>query len=256
MEHSYQFFDREAFDSVWRLSWTEFVKKYRTRWASNPEYSPPGEYDGASLRGLIAFSLTPEPSPKVIEDILKRRTIRWTLQQSDSRLWMMSELMLKIPTLRRRAVEFSVKCEVDSLVAAAVDAYLSRRASVGALRAVLKLHCVDPGDFIKLNRRESTALRLAVPDLSREPIYSWLGPYWLDGQWTNALKVSETRDFVAFVIRAWEGNWPCPRIKDMTREPFSDQSRFRDFSLHKALANNTRRTVVRWQKPCVFREWL
>ena len=195
MEHSYEFFDREAFDSVWRLSWTEFVKKHRTRWASNPEYSPPGEYDGASLRGLIAFSLTPEPSPKEIEDILKRRTIRWTLQQSDSRLFMMSEIMLKIPTLRGRVMKFSVKCEIDSLVAAAVDAYLSRRASVGALRAVLKLHCVDPGDFLKLNRHESTALRLAVPDVLREPIYSWLGPYWLDGQWTNALNVSETRDF-------------------------------------------------------------
>jgi hypothetical protein len=256
VEHSYQFFDREAFDPVWRLSWTEFLKKYRTRWASSPEYSPPGECDCASLRGLIGFSLAPDPSPEVIEDILKRRTIRWTLQQSGSSLFMMSEIMLRIPSLRRRALEVTVKCDVDSLVAAAVDAYLSRRASVGALRAVLKLHCVDPGDILRLNRRESTALQLAVPDFLREPIYSWLGPYWLDGQWTNALKVSETRDFVAFVIRAWEGNWPCPRIKDMTREPFSDQSRFRDFSLHKALANNTRRTVLRWQKPCVFREWL
>ena len=42
MEHSCQFFDREAFDYFWRLSWTEFVKKYRTRWASNPEYKSAG----------------------------------------------------------------------------------------------------------------------------------------------------------------------------------------------------------------------
>jgi hypothetical protein len=169
----------------------------------------------------------------------------------------MSEIMSNVPSLRNRVMAFSMKCEIDSLLAAAVDAYLTRRAGVAALRAVFKLHCVPaPGTFLKLNRHESTALRAAVPAIVQEPIYSWLGPYWLDGeQWTNGLNVAETRTFVAFVIRAWEENWPCPRIKEMTRELFSDHPRFRDFGLHKVLASSVRKRVTGWQKPCVFRRW-
>lgn len=255
MEQVYDFFDREAFDPVWRLSWAEFLKKHRTHWASTQDYSPDG-YFNESLRGLISFSIEPQPSPKEIEDILRRRTIRWTLQHSDRKLFTMSEIMSNVRSMRNRAVGFSIKCEIDSLLAAAVDAYLTRRAGVAALRAVLKLHCADPGNYLRLNRRESAALRDAVPALFQEKIYSWLGPYWLEGeQWTNGLNVAETRAFVAFVIRAWEENWPCPRIRDMTREPFSDQSRFREFKLHKVLASSARRRVTKWQKPCVFREW-
>jgi hypothetical protein len=256
MEQAYDFFDREAFDPVWRLSWAEFLKKHRTRWASTLEYDAEG-YDCKSLRGLISFSIEPEPSPEEIEGILRRRTIRWTLQHSTCRLFTMSDIMSNVPSLRSRVIAFSRKCEIDSLLAAAVDAYLSRRAGVAALRAVFKLHCVaDPGSFLKLNRREATALRAAVPAVLQEPIYSWLGPYWLDGeQWTNGLNVAETRTFVAFVIRAWEENWPCPRIRAMVREPFSDHSRFRDFGLHQALASSVRRKVTEWKKPCVYRQW-
>ena len=58
MDHLYDFFDHEAFDPIWRLSWAEFVKKHRTRWASNPEFSA-----NESLRGLISFSINPEPFP-------------------------------------------------------------------------------------------------------------------------------------------------------------------------------------------------
>jgi hypothetical protein len=161
MEQNYDFFDRQAFDPLWRLSWAEFLKKYRTRWASRPEYCS-GEYDGKSLRGLLSFSIDPEPLPQELEDILRRRTIRWTMQQSNCKT--MSEIMSRIPALRERVSAFSMKCEIDSLLAAAVDAYLNRRAGIAALRAVLKLHCVaDPESFLKLNRRESTALRAAVP---------------------------------------------------------------------------------------------
>jgi hypothetical protein len=99
-------------------------------------------------------------------------------------------------------------------------------------------------------------LRVAVPAVFQAPIYSWLGPYWLDGeQWANGLNVAETRAFVAFVSCAWAENWPCPRIKEMVLEPFTDESRFRDFGLHKALASSVRRRVKGWQKPCVFRQW-
>jgi hypothetical protein len=258
MEQAYDFFDREAFDPVWRLSWAEFLKTHRTRWAANRKYSP-GEYYNESLRGLISFSIDPQPSSPEIEDILRRRTIRWTLRQSNIRLFTMSEIMSNVPSLRDRVMAFSMKCEIDSLLAAAVDAYLNQRAGVAAFRAVFKLHCVtDPGSFLKLNRHELTTLRVAFPAAFQvqEPIYSWLGPYWDDGEhWTNGLNVAETRTFVAFVIRAWEENWPCPRIKGMELNPFSEQSRFRDFGLHKALASAARRRVTRWQKPCVFRQW-
>ena len=63
----------------------------------------------------------------------------------------MSEIMSNVPSLRDRVVGFSIKCEIDSLLAAAVDAYLNRRAGVTVLRSVLKLHNVaDPGHFLKL----------------------------------------------------------------------------------------------------------
>ena len=258
MEQVYDFFDREAFDPVWRLSWAEFLKKHRTRWASNKNYSP-REYCNVSLRGLISFSITPEPSPQEVEDILSRRTIRWTLQQGDKRLYMMSEIMSNVPSLRDRVKAFSMKCEIVGLLAAAVDAYLAGRAGVAALRAVLKLHRItDPRTFLVLTPHESTVLRSGFPAVFhvQEPIYSWLGPYWDDGErWTNALNVVETRAFVTFVIRAWEENWPCPRIKTTDLEPVSRQSRFRDFELHQALASAVGNRVTRWQKPCVFRRW-
>jgi hypothetical protein len=256
MEQSYDFFDRGAVDPVWRLSWAEFLKQHRTRWASKPEYGS-GEYGGESLRGLLSFSIQPEPTPQELEEILGRRTIRWALQRSDCKLFTMSEIMSHVPALRESRDGFSIKCEIDSLLAAVADAYLARRAGVAALRAVLKLHSVDsPGNFLKLSRHELTALRAAAPAVFQEPIYSWLGPYWLDGEeGANGLNAAETRAFVAFVVRAWDENWPCPRIKEMVREPFSDQSRFRDFGLHKALAASARRLVKGWQKPCVFRHW-
>jgi hypothetical protein len=69
----------------------------------------------------------------------------------------------------------------------------------------------------------------------------------------NGLNISETRTFVAFVIRAWEENGSCPRIKET--EPASAQFRFRDFGLHEALASSVRGRVAGWQKSCVFRQW-
>ena len=84
-----------------------------------------------------------------------------------------------------------------------------------------------------------------------------MGPDWLDGeQWANGLKVGETRAFVTFVTRAWDAELAMPlESKRMAREPFSDQSRFRDFELHKVLAASARKIVKGWQKPCVFRLW-
>jgi hypothetical protein len=73
--------------------------------------------------------------------------------------------------------------------------------------------------------------------------------------WANGLNVGETRAFVAFVTHAWDENRPCPRIKEMARDTFSDRSRFRDFELHKAFAASARKIVKGWQKPCVFRQW-
>lgn len=51
-----------------------------------------------------------------------------------------------MPSLRDRVKSLSMKGEINSLLAAVVDAYLTRRAGVAVLRAVLKLHCIfDPG---------------------------------------------------------------------------------------------------------------
>lgn len=210
-----------------------------------------------SLQGLISSVMEPESTPEEVEDILARRTIRWTLHRCRSKLYLMSDLMTHVRSLRGHRAHAWMKY-LDGQLAAVVDAFFTRRASVAELRAVCKLHNVGkPQDFLELSRPELTVLQKVILAPGREPLYPWLGPYWLDGEgWSNALNVTETRSFLAFISRAWEENLPCPRIgDDWLLEGLTAQPKFRDFEMHENLATAVRRKARQWRTPCVFRDW-
>jgi len=127
MDLLYRFFDRAAFDQIWELPWPEFQR----RWNSGPWYRKPlrdrGGYSGESLRGLIAFCVEPEPSDKEIEDILNRRTVRWTVTHSGSQHYFLEEIISNVPRLRHKqfsAVDFADR-DFVVLLFAAFDAYLN-----------------------------------------------------------------------------------------------------------------------------------
>jgi hypothetical protein len=84
MDDYYYFFDRSAVDSLWKMSWKEFLRLHgNSDWAKYPEI---GSADG-SLRGLIAFALDPEPSAAEVEDIIHRRTVRGTIERSSPQFY-------------------------------------------------------------------------------------------------------------------------------------------------------------------------
>lgn len=258
MEQVYEFFDSRTFAPVWEMSWADFIRTHRTRWAVNRRYDP-GEYQRRSLRELIAFSLNTNPSAEQIEHILNNQTVRWTIRHSTPQLFVISSIISDgLPDLRRATISFETSVEVDCLLAAAVDAYLERRMTRAALRAVMKLHSIaEPSEFLDLTRKEKHVLRDA--DLSRamwKPIYAWQGMGWLtDESCANGLAHTDTKRFVDFVIRAWNENWPTPRLTDIKYTAASRSPQFQDFDVARELARRLKSKVRYFKKPCVFLRW-
>jgi hypothetical protein len=256
MIHDFEFFDRQVFDRCWQMPWMEFRRKYKTEWALNLECHP-GVYEGHSLRELLAFVVEPEPSAEEIEGILDRRTVCWTLRRSEPQLFAMSSIMWSgLPHFRNRLINLST-AEIDPLIAVAVDAYLRQTVSGATLWAVLKLHSVvNLSEFLALTRNEALALKtVGVGRFMWQPIYKWQGASSLEEEdWANMLGVADTRRFVAFLSRAWEDNWPAPRLKEMSDSP-RHKRRFRDFPISDDLAKPLRSRIDHLKRPCVFRRW-
>jgi hypothetical protein len=176
----------------------------------------------------------------------------------------MSELIFNTPGFRRHAQSITYKGDYFVvLMAAAAEAYLQGRISKTMLWPVFKLHVTgDPGRRLKLTRRDHEALKTALS--GREmwvPIYRWQGAGYLeDEEWANCLGVADTKRFVAVVVRAWKENWPVPRLGELSRieipSPKSGPPRFRDCGIWEAFAGPVIRKVTRFERPCVFFEWL
>jgi hypothetical protein len=243
---------------VWQMPWRMFRRKYKTQWTLNRNLHR-GEYKGRSLRELLAFTVDPEPSAEDIEDILERRTVRWTVRHSEPQLYAMSSIMWDgLPRLHNRLIHLSTSSQIDSLIAVAVDAYLRRSISAATLWAVLKLHSiVNLSEFLALTRDEVRALRVvSLGRLMWQPIYPWQGAGFLEGEdWANSLGVADTKRFVAVLIRAWEENWPAPRLKEKSGAPAGRGPRFRDFAVSNELAKPLGGRIGRLKRPCVFRRW-
>ncbi len=263
MEHSYLFLDRETVDPLWKLSWKEFLRKWgKSRWATAKHFQ-----DGnSSLRGLIAFGLDPEPSHQDVEQILERRTIRWTIQHSSPQYFVMQEILHHVPDLRGSMVSVSPSHDDSgALIAVGVRAYLQGEIGAQMLWAILKLHSVDDaGEWLRLSKKEKRDLSAVVQpheshDLGR-PIYRWQGSNACEEEeWTNCLNTAATRRFASFVMRAWRENWPAPRLEDTElsscKVPPGKIPRFRDFAIARELNRPLLKKVLSFKRPCVFRRW-
>lgn len=219
MEFVYQFSDRGGIDPLWKLTWKEYLLRWgRTRWAR----AKMTENGDDSLRSMIAFFIDPAPTAEEVDRILAEETIRWTVRRSSPQFRSISELIYNTPGLRRHG--HFIGCDANYftvLMAAAVEAYLRGRISRYILWPVFKLHSTtDPSQWLRLSHLENKALKAALAGFDMwSPIYQWQGPAFLEGeQWANCLGVSDTRRFIAFVLRAWNENWPIPRLKNLNVE--------------------------------------
>lgn len=259
MDDYYYFFDRSAVDPVWKMTWQEFLRLHgKSRWAKGPDT---GDGNG-SLRGLIAFALDPEPSAAEVEDIIRRRTIRGTIERSSPQFYVMEEIVNNIPRLRKSHISLDVwSNDFTVLLAAAADGYFRGEVPVSGFKAVLKLHYSKFEDFIRLGKQERSVLRhLMDVDQYARPIYPWQSALAiLDERWAGCLGVADTRRFFALVDRLWNQNPEVRRILDFEGiqfcKPEHETHLFRDFGISRQLMNLWSRKVQSFEQPCVFRMW-
>jgi hypothetical protein len=261
MDTYYCCFDRSAVDYLWKLSWQEFLGLHGTsRWAKGPRT----DNGAASLRGLIAFAVDPEPSATEIEDIIRRRTLRWTIQRSSPQFYMMGEIVYNIPRLRKSWISLDVwSLDFTVLLAAAAEAYFRGEVPVSGFKAVLKLHYSKFEGVIRLSKQERSVLQhLMDVDQYAKPIYPWQGEMAiLDEEWAGCLGVADTKRFFALVDRLWKQNPAVRRILDVDVDhievctPGRDTYRFRDFGISRHLMNLWSRKVRSFKQPCVFQRW-
>jgi hypothetical protein len=259
MDDYYYFFDRSTVDSLWKLSWHEFLRLHgKSRWAKGKST---GDGSG-SLLGLIAFSVEPEPSAKEVEDVIGRRTLQWTIQRSSPHFYMMEEIVANIPRLRKSHISLDVWAnDFSVLLAAAAEGYFRREVPVFEFKAMLKLHYSKFDDFIRLSKQERLAVgKMMDVDQYAKPIYPWQSPLAvLEGRWTGCLGVADTRRFFSLLGRLWKRNPEVRRILDFEGiqlcKPKREFHHFRDFGIASELMNLWSRKVRYFEQPCVFRRW-
>ena len=178
MLHFYEFFDAERFDAIWTLSWSEFQRKYRSRWATKKSYDDSGYFDN-SLRELICFCVEPQPDAEALESILAQRTVQWTIRHSTPQFYFMYELMSHIPG-SSESVGYAIDItddDVSVLISAALGGYIAGKLADAALLAVLKLHsCSDPEEWVVLSRAERAQVAALIAGMDMlKPVYVWQG---------------------------------------------------------------------------------
>jgi hypothetical protein len=261
MGHYYEFFDRELFDSLWARSWQQFQRQCGSRWAKRKAYEQ-GAYYGDSLRGLLAFSIDPEPSPELLEEVLTRRTIRWTVQHSDPQFYVMSEIMHHVPGHQAGlcCLEDVPGEDVGVFISAVIHGYFAGKIGIPTLQAIFKLHsCTDPDEWLSLSTQAKRTLKSmgSVVDFSK-PIYAWQGESAVVGEeWANCLAVAGTRRLASFIVRAWDEDWPIRDLRVMPQEVRQHRPEgfhFRDFKISGTLRKAILK-IQRYKRPSVYRRW-
>jgi hypothetical protein len=261
MDTYYCFFDRSAVDPIWKMSGQDFLRLYGKN--HRDRRSKLADAD-SWLRELIAFSVEPEPSDAEVEDIIRHRTLRWTIQHSTPQFYIMGEILCGVPRLTKSCAVLDVWVnDFSVLLAAAAGGYFRGEVPVSAFKSVLKLHYSKFEDFIRLSKRERSVVRsLMDVDQFAKPIYPWQGlEAILDDQWAWCLGAADTKRFFALVDRLWKQNPEVRRILDVDVDhiefctPGRDTYRFRDFGISRHLMNLWSRKVRSFQQPCVFRRW-
>jgi hypothetical protein len=267
MRYCYDFFDRDIFDHVWGLRWKEFQRRYPSQWAMNKSYEPDA-YDHESLRGLICFAL-PEPSGEMVEDVIARRTIRWTIQHVSMQAHLMGEVIEHIPGYHK-GYGYVLAANCDPLIATATRALFDGMVGASTIWAVIKLHSLagfstDPRQWVRLSGKRWQKVHSIITkrDLWR-PAYPWQGPNAFSDD-ANWLGVESSRRFIQFIIRAWKENWPVTGLTEAPEKFLGDSAadkdrskgdayRFRDFYLPQELHKIFPR-ISRFRRPCVVCSW-
>jgi len=215
------------------------------------------------LRELIASSVEPEPSDAEVDDIIRRRTLRWTVQHSSPQFYMMEEIPYRVPRLRKSCASLDVwENDLSVLLAASAEGYFQGEVPVSEFKAVLKLHYSKFEDFIRLSKTERSVVRgLVDVDHYAKPIYPWQGKKaLLDEEWAGCLGVADTKRFFALIGRLWKQNPELRRILNTDgvelRKPEHKSHRFRDFGISRHLMNLWSRKVRSFERPCAFRRWV
>ena len=126
LEHFYKFIDRDAVEPLLRLTWAEFLRKYRWSRGSLQE----------SVEEFLAFIMGPQPAPSVVDEVLARRTLRWTMKRSSPKYFFLFEVIYNAPHVRKRCPEIWTESpyEIAIIIASSVDAFLTGKIDVKTLK--------------------------------------------------------------------------------------------------------------------------
>lgn len=248
-EHYCHFLDRAVVDPFLALTWKQFDHKFG--WGYS-EWSSPADF-------LMQLALDPVPDdPKVVERILARRTLRWTLKHSSPQFFCLMELISHAPVVEKRCpgIELGRVAEMGMFQAAAVHGFLEDRITLPALWAVFaftgwtgKFEWLD----LPPEKKRTVQTALSASDLPK-PIFPWQDESCLKGGY-HPLGRADTQRFLGFLQLAWKETWPCTYLRpeawpDLTapgkRYPTVADSPAAQKLLQHGFAKQIRR-------PCLFR---
>jgi hypothetical protein len=216
IDHFVSIIDRSAIDKVLSLSWKDFSRRYPWRKRSS---------QWSSARAFLEdFALDSPSDLPDVDNILDRRTLRWTMNRCSPRLFFMYEIIDHVPDLRARCQSYRHNNLEDQLIvhAACADAFVRGVISRGTLFAVLRFcERLALEDVIDLKKPYYDVLVQArkswVPSM---PPFRWLSLDYF-GEGYACLNLRETRSVVRFLECAWKERWPAPLFSDWAREQLS-----------------------------------
>jgi len=252
IEYFYQFIDRAAMDPVLSLTWNQYQAKYGFK---HDQWKHPGE--------LIDWfvdeaDLPDDPDSAEVKPYLNW-TLRRTMRNSTPQYYFLIEVALMTSHVEGKCPHvWPDAWEAEGiLIASSVNAFLRGEINEGALRTVFTVTATqDPGDWLRLTDRDQDLVLEACESWPPEkPIYPWQPPDCLRDDGYSVLGLADTKRFLGFLQRAWDEDWPAPRLKPWARKslklPSGSTPRFREFDLTRKLVKCVREAT--FEKPCLIR---
>ena len=211
IDHWISIIDRDRIDAVLSLSWKEFNRRYR--WRRQAEWSSAGQF-------LRDYAFDPEPDQSTVDDIMERRTLRWTMNRCSPRLAFMEQIIWQVPDLRKRCLSYEPDSWTDLAVvhAVAAEAFVRGDISQAAFFSVLRFcEHLSLGDAIDLkNRHYKEVVRALKSWIPSMPPFRWLSWDYF-GEGYACLNIQETKSVVRFLQRAWESKWPAANLSEWVK---------------------------------------
>lgn len=229
--HEYVVFDRAKLDPALALKWPAFEKAY------------PQWFQWESARDFLVEWGLGETHIGIVDDILARRTVRWTLLLSDDPfhfLWaILNEKELWDCYIEIEKWDYDYG---DDIVSCAGAGFVRGELSLASLTAVYHLHasCVDPSQV--LTPDVASVVKGQPGPLPILPGLPDLMPPGADG-----IGVAQARRVIDFLLRAWREWWPLYAKGQTPR----NRETIRCCEVAVGLAQALRKR--RLAKPCIFR---